>query len=149
MILFTCSQCGHSYDVDDTLAGKTIRCRNCKHLVRLPRGARTEPPLLTRQGVVLLVAGVLSLIAVGSGIAYLAMQGRESGQPTALSSTVTTAPIHDTPTAPANSPTDAVPKTAEEFRVRGKIRWLRGNREGAMDDVSRAIDLNQMTLVLA
>ena len=37
MIPFTCSQCGTTYDVDEELAGKTIRCRQCREYGKVPR----------------------------------------------------------------------------------------------------------------
>ena len=40
-ITFVCDQCGTSYEVDNNLAGKAVRCRNCNDLNRVPQGKGT------------------------------------------------------------------------------------------------------------
>ena len=41
-ITFFCDQCGESYEVENALAGKAVRCRNCNDLGRVPQ-AKTLP----------------------------------------------------------------------------------------------------------
>ena len=36
-ITFVCDQCGESYQVENALAGKAVRCRNCNDLGRVPQ----------------------------------------------------------------------------------------------------------------
>ena len=36
MIAFQCSSCGQSFEVDDSLAGKKGRCRNCGQIFTVP-----------------------------------------------------------------------------------------------------------------
>lgn len=43
MARFECSMCGVSYDVDDSLAEKAIRCNRCKEPGRVSR-AKFQPP---------------------------------------------------------------------------------------------------------
>jgi hypothetical protein len=41
---FECSTCGEAYEVDDSLGGKAIRCRNCHEWARLPKAKGEAPP---------------------------------------------------------------------------------------------------------
>src|SRR5262245_45129399 len=43
-ITFTCEHCGHSFAVDESLAGKHGRCKNCGHEIHVPSPEfRLEP----------------------------------------------------------------------------------------------------------
>jgi hypothetical protein len=45
-IVFKCGECGESFEVDESLAGKAIRCRECDQYgkVPLPEIMRPRPP---------------------------------------------------------------------------------------------------------
>ena len=42
-IAFSCLECGESYDVDDDMAGRTIRCRECHGFGRVECEEKTAP----------------------------------------------------------------------------------------------------------
>jgi predicted Zn finger-like uncharacterized protein len=47
MLTFECPHCGERYEVDDALAGKTIRCRGCEDFARVlaPEPSAQPDPL--------------------------------------------------------------------------------------------------------
>jgi hypothetical protein len=44
MVSFRCPHCGDTYDVDDELSDKVIRCRTCNEFVRVPAPPPPPPP---------------------------------------------------------------------------------------------------------
>ena len=43
MIKFQCKECGKTFVVDDTLAGKKAKCKNCKAIITVPEAKTTQP----------------------------------------------------------------------------------------------------------
>jgi len=41
---FSCDGCGKSYQVDDSLAGKRVKCKSCAFIMNVPAPTRTPPP---------------------------------------------------------------------------------------------------------
>jgi hypothetical protein len=49
MLAFSCPRCGKSFEVDERLAGRRARCKQCGTVTRLPLTAETAPPVVFRQ----------------------------------------------------------------------------------------------------
>ena len=49
MLSFTCKVCGSIFEVDDTLSGKLIKCRECDELGRVPERLAPLTPKTPRQ----------------------------------------------------------------------------------------------------
>lgn len=81
-IPFRCVECADSYEVEDELSGKTIRCRECHGFNRVPCAAKTlEPPPSTLFFPALSVFAA-GLLCVVSGISlWLVVRTRDNPSP--------------------------------------------------------------------
>src|SRR2546430_1476332 len=73
-----CPHCQTDHNLADNLAGKKIRCKKCRGIVRVPAGNKVDSAPASSRARVFILLGVLLLLGLGAG-GYVLFLGDPTG----------------------------------------------------------------------